>query len=74
VPEQIREKVHELVNLLSEDHIESVTLRYGSNSDNDFEDAFPLLGLHGGLNQAWQNLYVFLDAVVDLDLKRVAAD
>lgn len=70
IPRQIIAEVHELVDLLSEDQFKSVVLRYGSNSSNDYEDAFSQNELHRGLSQAWVNLYTFIDAVVDGEVKK----
>ena len=65
IPLQLDTDVVELLDLLTQKHFLSVVLRYGTDSPNDYEDSFALVGLHGGLNQAWVKLYTYVDAVVE---------
>lgn len=70
IPPQINAAVHELVDLMSQDHFSAVILRYGCASSNDYEDSFSQSILHSGLKNAWVNLYVFIDIAVDSKLER----
>ena len=72
LPQELRADVRELIGLLTQKHFLAVALRYGGNASNDFEDSFSLVGLQGGLNQAWLKLYAYIDAVVDGELGRSA--
>jgi hypothetical protein len=70
IPRQISAAVHELVDLMSQDHFSSAILRYGCASSNDYEDSFSQAILQSALKQAWVNLYMFVDVVVDIKLNR----
>lgn len=70
VPSDLKSQVRTLIEFFSEKHMESVPLRFGSDSNDDFDDSYSLVHLHGALSQSWVSLYSFVDSVVDKALSR----